>query len=89
MTNARAGSWRKRIQREKLFMRQGGFCYYCLESVEMSVPPRHPKRGTLDHIKPIKAGGANSWDNLVLACFRCNQLKAAQPEAEFRKRFAR
>ncbi len=84
MTDSRAGSWRNRIKREKLFIKQGGFCYYCLEPMVMSVP-NHPMRGTLDHVKPRSAGGANSQDNLVLACLRCNRRKAAQREADFRR----
>ena len=28
---------------------------------------------TIDHYRPVAAGGNDSDDNLVYACFRCNQ----------------
>ena len=79
-------SWRNRIKREKLFMKQGGFCYYCLCKVEMSVAGHHPRRGTLDHILAKDRGGTDDIDNLVLACFACNQRKGRRKESDFRKR---
>jgi 5-methylcytosine-specific restriction endonuclease McrA len=30
---------------------------------------------TLDHILPKRLGGADSWDNLVCACSKCNNRK--------------
>jgi 5-methylcytosine-specific restriction endonuclease McrA len=30
---------------------------------------------TLDHYRPLSAGGDDSLDNLVYACVRCNQYK--------------
>lgn len=32
---------------------------------------------TVDHYRPISAGGDDSADNLVYACFKCNQYKGA------------
>lgn len=31
---------------------------------------------TMDHVKPRKIGGKTSWDNIVAACFKCNNEKA-------------
>ena len=40
---------------------------------------------TVDHFIPVSAGGDNDEDNLVYACIRCNQYKAAyfpDPDAQ-------
>lgn len=31
---------------------------------------------TVDHVSPLTKGGANSIDNLALACFHCNRQKS-------------
>ena len=37
---------------------------------------------TVDHIVPRMMGGGDTWDNLVCACFRCNNRKGNRtPEA--------
>lgn len=80
-------SRKARLIRERLFMKQGGFCFYCLEPMDMATPIQtHPRRGTLDHIVPRSRGGTNVLSNLVLACYNCNRSKADQDEASFRKR---
>lgn len=30
---------------------------------------------TLEHVVPISAGGEHTWENVVLACWRCNITK--------------
>lgn len=37
---------------------------------------------TVDHVFPRSRGGGNTWLNLVAACFKCNQAKAARTPAE-------
>lgn len=37
---------------------------------------------TVDHVKPRSKGGATRIDNLVLACWDCNQLKADLPAGQ-------
>jgi hypothetical protein len=32
---------------------------------------------TVDHYEPVSAGGDDSDDNLIYACYRCNQYKGA------------
>ncbi len=58
-----------RFNRENLVARDGGRCQYCGAKV-----PR-PEM-TLDHVVPRAQGGPTRWENIVLACFRCNQRKA-------------
>lgn len=51
-------------------------CYYC--------KTKH-RELTRDHKFPLGRGGADTQDNVVLACGRCNRVKADMTEAEFRR----
>ena len=33
---------------------------------------------TRDHVVPVSRGGADSWDNVVASCRRCNHLKGSR-----------
>ncbi len=59
---------RKRIllTRKNVLIRDGYTCCYCGAT-------RGPM--TVDHIIPKNLGGADSWENLVCACDRCNNKK--------------
>lgn len=46
-----------------------GICQYCLAKIPYS-------EATKDHVYPKSKGGPNSTTNLILACKRCNSLKA-------------
>jgi len=37
---------------------------------------------TIDHVVPRSRGGADSWDNLVACCLRCNNQKGNHTPAE-------
>jgi 5-methylcytosine-specific restriction endonuclease McrA len=41
-------------------------------------------RMTVDHIVPRLRGGKDTWENLVCACHRCNNLKGDRTPAEAR-----
>ena len=43
-------------------------CEYCHSSEQLSA-----NRFTVDHISPKSLGGSDNFDNLVLACRRCNE----------------
>lgn len=61
--------------------RDGDRCYYCAcKMVFKSFPKgeRPATQATLEHIQPISKGGAHSWANCVLACWRCNISKGAR-----------
>jgi 5-methylcytosine-specific restriction endonuclease McrA len=49
--------------------RDGTSCYYC------GRPKLSGRTATLDHVVPLRHGGADSLDNLVLSCPRCNAQK--------------
>ena len=41
------------------------------------------KADTIDHVFPRSRGGADSWENLVAACRRCNNRKADRTPEEW------
>lgn len=51
-----------------LFRRDAHVCLYCGEHF----PSSHLTR---DHVIPLSRGGADTWENVVTACFRCNNQK--------------
>lgn len=72
------------ITLQRLFKRDGGKCYLCgcdcdftawrfSENGNKYPDDRYP---TIDHVKPIAAGGLDSWDNVRLACWKCNTKKS-------------
>jgi hypothetical protein len=56
-------------QNELLFRRDHNLCAYCGQVYVY-------RDLTRDHVKPRSHGGSNKWENMVTACFGCNQLKA-------------
>jgi len=59
-----------RPNRRNLLLRDDSTCQYCgLTSV--------PSDLTVDHVVPVSRGGAaDAWENVVVACKRCNWRKA-------------
>lgn len=53
--------------------RDGAFCYLCGEPFFGIT--RHV---SVDHVVPRSRGGTDDWDNLRLACLRCNISKGAK-----------
>ncbi len=52
-----------------LFQRDGNICMYCGGRFSHRQLSR-------DHVTPFSQGGADSWNNVVTACVRCNNHKA-------------
>lgn len=52
------------VSRRGVLRRDGQRCAYCSGSAT-----------TIDHVIPRSRGGADSWENLVACCLRCNNLK--------------
>lgn len=53
------------LTRRGVLRRDGFRCAYCAGSAT-----------TVDHVQPKSRGGADSWENLVAACVKCNNAKA-------------
>lgn len=63
--------------------RDGWRCHYCKLSINVDVKPNHPRRATMDHMKPRSKGGSNKPINLVASCALCNQTKGDMPYDAF------
>lgn len=57
-----------RFSRRNIFERDENSCQYCGRKFD---------RGelTLDHVIPRSRGGSSTWENIVLACVKCNMRK--------------
>ena len=54
--------------RKNVLWRDRFTCQYCGKIMP-------PDRLTLDHVTPRSRGGPKTWENIVTACYRCNQRK--------------
>lgn len=52
------------VSRRGVLRRDGQRCGYCGGAAN-----------TIDHVQPRSRGGADSWENLVACCLRCNNAK--------------
>lgn len=59
------------VTRRGILRRDNHHCAYCGRSAN-----------TIDHVFPKSRGGADSWENLVAACLRCNNTKSDKTLAE-------
>lgn len=59
------------VTRRGVLRRDNHHCGYCGKSAT-----------TIDHILPRSRGGAGTWENLVAACLRCNNVKGDRTPAE-------
>lgn len=80
-------AYKKDIPLRKLYERDGGTCYLCGCATDFDdytvnsdgyvvLGMTYPTR---DHVVPLAIGGKHTWENVKLACFRCNSLKGAKP----------
>ncbi|WP_424462912.1 HNH endonuclease [Pseudoclavibacter helvolus] len=66
--------------------RYGSDCYFCGETTRFGtdcVGKRDPLMASIEHLQPLCRGGAHSWENVRIACLRCNISKNKKTEAEF------
>ena len=64
-----------RLSRRAIFVRDKHQCQYCGRR-----PPNHEL--SIDHVVPRSRGGEDTWENLVLACTRCNVRKGNRTPEE-------
>jgi 5-methylcytosine-specific restriction endonuclease McrA len=60
-----------KFSRRNIYLRDHNTCQYC-----GSTPPRSEL--TIDHVIPRSRGGRTTWENVVLACTRCNTKKGSR-----------
>lgn len=59
------------VSRRGVLRRDGQRCGYCGSTAT-----------TVDHVLPRSRGGADSWENLVACCLRCNNEKGDRTPSE-------
>jgi 5-methylcytosine-specific restriction endonuclease McrA len=59
------------VSRRGVLRRDGQRCAYCAGGAT-----------TIDHVVPRSRGGADSWENLVACCLRCNNVKGDRTPQE-------
>lgn len=64
-----------KFNRRNIYLRDHYTCQYC-----HARPPREEL--TIDHVMPRSRGGKSVWENVVLACQRCNMRKANRTPEE-------
>lgn len=72
---------RKRInkeERQQVYEKYGGHCAYCGRKIEY-------KDMQVDHMIPLRLGGADDMSNYMPACRMCNHYKRGNTLEGFRK----
>ena len=69
-----------RLSRHSILARDNYTCQYC---------GTKGKELTIDHVVPRWVGGANTWDNLVACCRRCNLKKGDKTPSQANMKLAR
>lgn len=59
------------VSRRGVLRRDNQHCAYCGGTAT-----------TIDHVLPRSRGGADSWENLVACCLKCNNLKSDRTPGE-------
>jgi len=66
--------------------RDGDTCCYCgvtMLFLRATEGRYNPTKATLEHVIPISRGGLHVWENVKLACRRCNVSKQAKTVEEW------
>jgi len=66
---------KRSVSRKNILLRDRDSCQYCGHIL--------PHRSlTLDHVLPRSRGGESTWENLVAACYPCNNAKGNRTPQE-------
>lgn len=71
-----------RDERKAIWNAMNRRCAYCGERIEL-------EDMCIDHVRPLALGGRDTSDNMVCACWHCNQHKANKTVEEFRSELQR
>jgi len=63
------------LSKSNVFKRDNHTCVYCGSNKKRDL--------TIDHVIPKSKGGEDKWENLVTACFKCNNKKSSMDLEEF------
>jgi 5-methylcytosine-specific restriction endonuclease McrA len=63
-----------RFNRHNIWLRDKGRCQYC----GGKCPLDGEGKFTYDHVIPASQGGVRKWENVVVACYGCNQKKGGR-----------
>lgn len=63
------------ISLEKLYERDEGICQLCGKKIYFIEDFNSDDYPSIDHIVPLNKGGLHQWENVQLACRRCNSIK--------------
>ena len=58
-------------------------CRYCLKALRADFKGSKDEQITIDHLIPRSKGGTESWDNLAICCYECNQIKGNSDHNEY------
>lgn len=64
--------------RRKVYAKFGGHCAYCGNEITL-------KEMQVDHVKSIRKGGTDDYDNLFPSCRSCNHYKRSMDLEGFRE----
>lgn len=81
------GILRDRVKHEMRAAYPDPSCYYCERVLRWGVSgdkAGNNNVATLDHIKPYSQGGKFAKENVVVACWSCNQLRGNMPFDRFK-----
>ena len=62
---------KKRPSKKTIWIRDKGACQYCLLKLSL-------QECTIDHVIPKSRKGEHTWENVVIACKKCNQKKGSK-----------